>query len=275
VGARPLVVPFHHHPRQRYDHAHQHPRPSAGSDYDWNANAHEVAQFFCKRLLVEKDWVRSAKVVGSVDQPVIKIMCHPRQVSEFCIQVDLTLWHAKHTGVQISRLVRDNVLRCHPQVAPLVLVIKQYLRECKLNSVYSGGLSSVALAILVWIHTRDNADPLANLGDLLLSFFEIFGEEGFFARNGVNTRDGVFSLSHLEERQHDFQPPATIEDPLREGNNLAAGMFRVSEVSASFRQALKTLVESSDPHPLNDLLRCRPVPVMVSVPFTTGLNSHQ
>jgi len=231
---------------------------NGSAEVDWYSNAEESAHYFCKRLAMETDWVRSVKVVGSSTQPVIKLVCHPRGVHAFSIQVDITFWHPKHTGIQNSFLVRE-ILRCHPQVGPLVLVIKQYLRENRLNSVYSGGLSSIALVLMVWIHARDNADPLASLGELLVGFFAFYGEEGFFSRFGLSPKDGVFCLSHVEERQEDFQPPAVIEDPLREGNNLAVGTFRVGEVNTCFRQAMKILAESNDSHPLNDLLRCHPV----------------
>ena len=60
----------------------------------------------------------------------------------------LSLAYASHSGIMARELVKDLILS-FPALAPLVLVLKQFLYEKKLNEPYTGGLGSYCLVLMV------------------------------------------------------------------------------------------------------------------------------
>ena len=52
----------------------------------------------------------------------------------------------------------------YPSLAPLVLVLKVYLRSCGLNEVANGGISCFALTNMVLAHIMDELRVSMNLG---------------------------------------------------------------------------------------------------------------
>ena len=65
-----------------------------------------------------------------------------------------------------------------PALRPLTLVVKQFLAQRCLNEVYTGGLGSYAIMLMVLsflqMHQRPGArSARANLGVLLIEFFEL------------------------------------------------------------------------------------------------------
>ena len=62
------------------------------------------------------------------------------------------------------------------------------------------------------------------------------------------------------EKQDDFQPPALIEDPLREGHNVASGAFRIAEVCRAFGAAHQGVLDQAggdSDSPLRGVLRAK------------------
>jgi len=105
-----------------------------------------------------------------------------------------------HTGVHTCRVVQDLKER-FPALEPLVLVVKQYLNERGLNEVYTGGLASYSLVLmmasflqkyggLVDSPTGETKSP--NLGALLLGFLELYGKQFDFDNMGVSISDGGY-----------------------------------------------------------------------------------
>lgn len=62
------------------------------------------------------------------------------------LKVDIVL--NTTNGVRSADLVRRAILD-HPAARPLILIIKYYLAQCKLNEVYTGGLGGYAIVCLV------------------------------------------------------------------------------------------------------------------------------
>ena len=138
--------------------------------------------------------------------PVLKFSS---TVSGVLIKVDLSISSPSHSGLLAAQYVR-NVLTQDLRIGPVVLVIKQYLFERGLGQVYSGGLSSHAVFVLV-LAMRKVVAKEANAGEILIKFLATFSENGFFQRNVVSASAGILPLSSLEERQPEMLPPAFIE----------------------------------------------------------------
>ncbi len=75
------------------------------------------------------------------------------------------------------------LLKKYPPLKPLVLVIKTFLRERKLNETYRGGIGSFLLIVMVvaflQYQCKDKGRSLKdmNLGELLIQFFRFYGSE--------------------------------------------------------------------------------------------------
>lgn len=155
------------------------------------------------------------------------------------IHVDVSFWNSKqHMGNSHSQFVQ-NLLSQYPGVlAPLVLVLKQFLRKHQLNSAFTGGLSSIAIVLMVWIYIRPTEQRMRSVGELLLGLLDFYGQPGFFANFGLCAKRGVYDLGVVNKAQQYnagvIPAAAHIEDPLRDGNNLSFGMYRASQVSSSF-----------------------------------------
>jgi len=103
--------------------------------------------------------------------PVLKVK------STTGVPVDITISDsAQHTGL----LARDLVLGYlneAPQLTPLVIVLKSFLREMGLNDPYMGGMSSYSLVVLLWLFVCESAHRGYNVTDLgyqLIGFFSMF-----------------------------------------------------------------------------------------------------
>ena len=78
--------------------------------------------------------------------------------------------------------------------------------------VFTGGLSSYALILMLvsflQLHTRiDPSKPNANLGVLLVEFFECFGKHFNYFKCGIRVRDGgsVVSKEEIQKVREIFE----------------------------------------------------------------------
>lgn len=114
-------------------------------------------------------------------------------------------------------------MEIYPCLPPLVLVLKQFLLQRDLNEVFTGGVSSYSLILMVisffqvmyrfelekccnrlgskeWLrffsvffqnHVRCDGNSLEhNLGVLLIEFFELYGVNFNYVNVGIRVRDG-------------------------------------------------------------------------------------
>ena len=118
-------------------------------------------------------WIRSLKLVENKAVPVLKIT-----VGDFGLtEVDICVDGPTHRGLQSCALVKT-MLNYHPELRPLVLVLKKLLKENDLNNPYTGGLSSYALVLMVEgllrVHQLESVHGHgANLGALYAAFLQV------------------------------------------------------------------------------------------------------
>merc|ERR1719208_740793 len=82
-------------------------------------------------------------------------------------------------GIRAATLIKF-YKQTYPPLAKLIYVLKQFLLQRDLNEVFTGGLSSYCLILMVvsffQMHQRPDAcHGEANLGVLLMEFFELYG----------------------------------------------------------------------------------------------------
>lgn len=142
------------------------------------ATALEAAGLAARMELIEKARVPIIKMVDSV--------------VGFNVDISFNVT----SGVDSGRLVKE-AIEIFPALRPLMMVIKQFLLERGLNEVFSGGLGSYSLAVMIisflQLHPRvqtGEVDPSDNLGVFLVEFLELYGRSFGNANVGVSVLAG-------------------------------------------------------------------------------------
>ena len=135
-------------------------------------------------------------------------------------------------------------LKQYPILDKLVLIIKQFVYQRNLSEVYTGGIGSYSLILLVVSflqrHPRSEvtADD-ANLGVLLIEFFELYGRNFNYSIVGIKV-DGTGRYFNKKELGMDDSVLCVI-DPADHTNNVGRGCFGMWDVKRAFEHAYVTL----------------------------------
>jgi len=143
-----------------------------------------------------------------------------------------------------------------PPLRPLTLVLKAFLQQRELNEVYTGGIGSYALVVMIVALLRtyrvgvedesdgdggdDDAEVEPNLGALLLAFFDLYGRQLNADAVGVSAA-GFYSKARrgwCDERRPEL---LSVEDPRDETNDLTRNSFNARAVRTAFDHAHRLL----------------------------------
>ena len=125
-----------------------------------------------------------------------------------------------------------------------------------MKEVFTGGISSYSLILMVisfiQLHPRCEAqDQNANLGVLLLEFFELYGRFFNYYRVGIRIKDGGSYVSKTEiQKQMDpnYRPSILcIEDPLNPSNDIGKSSYGAIMVKQAFEYAYDILHQAVGP----------------------------
>ncbi|KAJ2395215.1 hypothetical protein GGI05_001688, partial [Coemansia sp. RSA 2603] len=140
----------------------------------------QVVQFLgsLARALKRDGFCRSCEVLARARVPIIKAV---EMVSG--IHVDISI--NTESGFDSAKVQKSFCDKVYPDaVRSLVLIIKQFLYQRSMNEVYTGGIGSYAITLLVvsmlQMHPRIKSGGLdikKNLGVLLIEFFELYGKK--------------------------------------------------------------------------------------------------
>lgn len=95
-------------------------------------------------------WVANVQVISSAKMPVMKVKTTAGLSMDVTFADGGTVAHPT-TGVHNGLATLSVVRQCcdaYPEVRPLALVLKQFLREQGLNEAFSGGLSSYSVVLM-------------------------------------------------------------------------------------------------------------------------------
>ena len=209
--------------------------------------------------LLSRIWKRrpgcASNVVQSARIPVLKL-----QTSNTGVPVDVTIASTQqHTGLAARDLVQAYTMQA-PQIIPLVLVLKTFLRSLGLNDPYTGGISSYCIVVLLhkfwyesertqWFSTQD-------CGALLFNFLQAFVHR--FEK----------SLTHVDDP---LAPPVLAEDGtlLTPSENIMQSCYQITRLCQMFRRAVQVWAPSpfrSLSSPSTDA----PSPARLPAPSATG-----
>ena len=193
-----------------------------------------------EQVLRLSSWVKqdSIKIIKHAPVQIIKVRSSGKPHHDIPIDLDISFEAGNHTGRNTIKLIKSLCAR-FSALKPLVLVLKQHLKEQKLGEAYTGGLNSYGLTLLVacflkhykhisTMHTTSpgpttpnwkrhrNAMQHPSLGDLLLLFLKFHSDTLSFdpCKIGISLERGYFNRTvALNIQSRHPIPPNNIANP--------------------------------------------------------------
>ncbi|CAL8086896.1 unnamed protein product [Orchesella dallaii] len=187
----------------------------------------------------------SIKVLDRASVPIVKLTDKATEV-----KVDISF--NMSNGVRSAELIKK-FRKAFPALPKLVLVLKQFLLQRDLNEVFTGGISSYSLILMtvsfLQLHPRVNAGNYrANLGVLLIEFFELYGRHFNYLKTGIRVKDGgsYVPKDEVQKDMVDGHRPSLlcIEDPLTPGNDIGRSSYGALAVKQAFEYAYIVLCQA-------------------------------
>lgn len=135
-----------------------------------------------------------------------------------------------------------------------MLVLKQFLYMRNLNEVWKGGISSYCLTLMVisflqnHIRPDEANSPYANLGVLLIEFFELYGYLFNYLKVGISTREGRYmKKEQILKNTGGARSILCVEDPTNNTNDVGRSSYNALKVQLAFRLAYHDLSKACCP----------------------------
>jgi len=182
------------------------------------------------------------KVLDKASVPIIKIL-----ETKTDIKVDISF--NTTNGVKSADLIKKYLVE-YPCLRPLVMVLKQFLIQRDFNEVWTGGIGSYSLILMtvsfLQLHPRIDARSMqANLGVLLIEFFELYGRCFNYMKTAIRILNGGCYLPKeeiLKQFSSGYRSSILcIEDPLNPSNDIGKGSYGALKVKQAFEYAYFTL----------------------------------
>ncbi|CDR87684.1 related to TRF4-topoisomerase I-related protein [Sporisorium scitamineum] len=182
------------------------------------------------------------QVIAKAKVPIIKFVTTYAR-----LKVDISLNHTN--GLTTASYV-NSWLRKWPHIRPLILVVKYLLMQRGMSEVFSGGLGSYSVIIMVisflQLHPkvqRGEIEADRSLGVLLLEFLELYGKNFGYDNCGISIRGrgGYFSKARRGWKDERRPFMLCIEDPHDPSNDISKGSFGIINVRSTLAGAFDIL----------------------------------
>ncbi|CAI5496527.1 unnamed protein product [Closterium sp. Naga37s-1] len=176
------------------------------------------------------------QVIGQARVPIIKFLEIESGVS-FDISFDTS------NGPETAKFIRKS-MKAMPALRPISLVLKLFLQQRGLNEVFTGGIGSYALLVMIMAHLQTHHSCFSsgkleqNLGVLLIDFFHLYGRGLNTIDVGVSARHGGRFFVKRDRgmvQQNRFM--LAVEDPQMPSNDLSRGSHNIHNVRLAFQRA--------------------------------------
>ena len=147
------------------------------------------------------------EVISSAKVPIVKF---DHRDSGISVDILVNNDDGISTGKLIQRLTRE-----FPPLRPLIIILKTFLSQRKLNDTYTGGVGSFVLSIMIVSFLQHRQKILAfqqissatwNLGSLLIDFFHLYGVTFNYEDVGISISNGG-SYFQKRSRRGDWWNP--------------------------------------------------------------------
>ncbi|KAG1947299.1 terminal nucleotidyltransferase 4A [Pimephales promelas] len=180
----------------------------------------------------------SIKVLDKATVPIIKLTDQETEV-----KVDISF--NVETGIKAASFIKEYVKK-YTVLPYLIFVLKQFLLQRDLNEVFTGGISSYSLILMVisflQLHPRiDAKNPNMNLGILLIEFFELYGRHFNYLKTGIRIKNGGAYMAKediMKAMSNGYRPSMLcIEDPLLPDSDSTLGrIIKVTQEVIDYRE---------------------------------------
>lgn len=172
--------------------------------------------------------------------PLVKIIAR-----ESNVQCDISFNRSNGPG---NVPVIKNYIAMYPALRPLLMVLKCFLQQRSLNEVFSGGLGSYSVLLLVVSHLQmtqynfPRSKP--NLGSALMNFFKLYGRVFNYCLAGIQVKDEGSYMDKFEQYMTiaGDVPRFSIEDPNDSANELGRSSFAAARIRKAFTHGF-TLID--------------------------------
>jgi DNA polymerase sigma len=161
-----------------------------------------------------------SEVLAQAKTPIIKAVKKP-----FGFKIDIAI--DNHNGILNVQRNRE-MMRRYSALFPLLMFLKFFIFQCKLDEPYKGGMSSNTLQnLIVFIIQASGESIEKHLGKLTIAFFKTFGQTFNFITTGISIREGGRLFSRLEHSRVNWKSPIclSVEDPQRPGTFIGENCF--------------------------------------------------
>lgn len=182
------------------------------------------------------------QVIGRAKVPIIKFVC---PLGHFHIDISIN----QANGLQTAHFINRWLVR-QPAIRPLVMVVKQFLQQRALSEVFTGGLGSYSVTLLVLsflqVHPklqRAEMSAMRNLGTLLMEFLELYGKNFGYDECTISVRGRGGYVSKRQRGFYDVRKPfmLSIEDPHDPDGDVSKGSFAILSVRSALGGAFDIL----------------------------------
>ena len=147
----------------------------------------------------------------------------------------------RENGIYCVKLVKQ-LLKKYPELRPMLLVLKCFLKSRQLNETYHGGVSSFLLTMMVTSYLQrqykrggtDNMD----LGKHLIDFLELYGTQFNYEDIGLSIRKGgkYFQKSTRGWEGHDERSRyrLCVENPQDPEIDIGRSAYNIKKVQRAF-----------------------------------------
>lgn len=215
-----------------------------------------------------KHWNRSLELTNLEDEILASGIAEPNSVEvvsfdtneipamrlidhESKLKVKIVICANIGNVLKATDLIKGNIHK-YPILLKLVFVLRQFLPQHDPN-VNTIGISSYGLITMCirFLQTQpiNQVDKNANLGILLVGFFEFFGQTFDFRKNCIEN-DGRFLPEEEKKRNVRLEYSAKklcSEDPLIPLNNTTHPLYHVEYLKCAFQYAYNSLLSKADP----------------------------
>ena len=143
-----------------------------------NKYNHTVCLSQLHEHLKKQRWIKESKFIRSATIPIIKLTT----VDEYnSMPIDISIQDERHFGLKCVDLVKKYITQ-YECLKPLVLALKNVLKQANLNDPYKGGISSYGLILMIMFFlqkqqklNKDISINNSNLGRLFYEFIQFYG----------------------------------------------------------------------------------------------------
>ncbi|CAO1613525.1 unnamed protein product [Sympodiomycopsis kandeliae] len=185
------------------------------------------------------------QVIARAKVPIIKFVCtHGKYRCDISVNQTNGLKAAEYVNQMQSEM---------PAIRPLIMLTKHLLQQRGMSEVYTGGLGSFSVILLVinfmQVHPkvqRGEIDATRNLGVLFLDFLELYGKNFGYDDTGITVRGkgGYFHKARRGWKDHTKPWKLSIEDPQNPDNDISTGSYNIISVRSALSGAFDMLTSA-------------------------------